>query len=268
MLRVHRLAPCLIALATAGCSLIGYDETPELDAGAPDAATPDAAEPVLDARVEDAEEREDAQADARSVEDAALADADLEETQDAASDAQAEQDAASDAGDAEVDAGLDSGVDAGDAGVDAGVDAATDAAVDGSLPPSTAVDAGPDNSEAGVPWDAGTATCAGTRALNLCWYLAPTSTSCNTFCASHGGFDTRALATVGGRMQGGSRANCRVVLNALGLSGDVTAGTRSDGRGFGCHQWQNPIASWWLANPGFSANASAAIVRPACACSR
>jgi hypothetical protein len=265
--RVAWFAPCLLGLASINCSLLGYDSpASEDDAGAPDARIDEGDDAGEDAGTElDARTVADAGADALIELDANFTDGDASEL-DGSEDASA-VDADASAPDADASA---PDADAGDAETldasDADASDASDAALDGALPPPTAVDAGTDTSEAGVSWDAGTATCSGVRALNLCWYLTPTSASCSSFCANHGGYDPRTLSAVGTAAQGGKAANCRAVISALGLSGTFQVGTRSDGRGFGCHQWQTGL--WWLSSPAFSPTASAASARVACACAR
>jgi hypothetical protein len=257
------IAPCLLGLVATGCSLLGYESPGGGDAGERDARSPsseDAGEDD-DARVEP-DGAQDAAADAEVELDAdgidgAVADAQSDANQLDASDAQASTDAAADA----------EALDASDANITDASDASSDASLlDGALPPPTPTDAGNDTSEAGVPWDAGAGTCSGVRALNLCWYLATAATSCNEFCAAHGGFDPRTSASVGTAAQGGRAANCRAVFSALGLTGTFQVGTRSDGRGFGCHQWQTGL--WWLSSPAFGPTVSSASARVACACAK
>jgi hypothetical protein len=266
VLRFKWIMLCLLGLASVGCSLLGYDGRADDDAGAPDGDTDAVDDAGEDAGLE-LDARTERDADAGLELDANLADADAETAADADAELDAsELDAGEDAHAPDADAGDAETLDASDADLpDASDASSSDAALlDGALPPPTEEDAGTDTSEAGVPWDAGSATCSGARALNLCWYLAPTSSSCTSFCSGHGGYDARTLAAVGTAAQGGRASNCRAVLSALGLSGTVQVGTRSDGRGFGCHQWQSGL--WWLSSPAFSPTVSASSARVACAC--
>ena len=184
-------------------------------------------------------------------------------------DAETEPDAsASDAPPTAVDAGepvpwLDAGhpKDAGsstpvpDAAVSGGMDASIDAG-DASVP----------TPDAGM--DAGTSvvrTCAAGQQLGgYCWFLSPVSRSCNTTCAAHGGYEA-SLDWIGTPTQGGSRERCDAVLTVLqGIDADTTAGTRSDGRGVGCHLYES--TRWWLAAPDFNPAAYYLKTRIACSC--
>jgi hypothetical protein len=114
--------------------------------------------------------------------------------------------------------------------------------------------------------DSGPASCGGTRALSLCWYLSPVDTSCDQVCSGKGGSDARAIALVGTAAQGGELAHCAQVLAALGYTGTVTPGTR-DQFGVGCHLWDND--GWWIESmPAFSTAAKTSYARIACACMR
>jgi hypothetical protein len=124
---------------------------------------------------------------------------------------------------------------------------------------SSAVDAGAD---AMLP------ACAGKRALDLCWYLGAPGASCKQACSDKGGFDTRSIAKLGSAAQGGNLRACTRVLSALGYSGNVTPGYRSDGIGLGCHIWEQRDG-WWLDTmPDFNPTASVSIASIACACLR
>ncbi|MET0340545.1 MAG: hypothetical protein ABW252_06065 [Polyangiales bacterium] len=138
--------------------------------------------------------------------------------------------------------------------------------------------AGP--ADAGVPTDAatpadagadaGTFACAGQRLLGLCWYLGAVDQSCDQACAARGGFDTRTASHVGTSSQGGSLAACMQILAALGRTGPVEEGMRSDDFGLGCHFWPNGDM-WWLTRPSFRPSAASPAgtgVRIACGCLR
>ena len=169
-------------------------------------------------------------------------------------------------GHAMPDAGADSGTQPmPDAGADSGTRAMPDAGTDSGTQPMP--DAGADL-DAGN--DAGQApACEGELLYALCWYLAPTETSCNDACASHGGFDARGTSYVGTQSQGGSLAECSQLMSALGRTGSVEEGTRSDDYGMGCHVWTDGT-NWWLNDPGplFRPTVSAPGARIVCACVR
>jgi hypothetical protein len=109
--------------------------------------------------------------------------------------------------------------------------------------------------------------CAGTRVHDLCWYLGAQGASCDQACSGKGGYDARGTALVGTAPQGGSLGACAQVLAALGYTGPVFLGLRSDGIGLGCHLWESD--GWWLeAMADLSSTASIPVVSRACACMR
>jgi hypothetical protein len=131
-------------------------------------------------------------------------------------------------------------------------------------------DAGTVQPDAGVVIaDAGTdsgvtSLCVAGRELDgYCWFLGAVGQSCETVCAAHGGF-VPSLPYLGTRMQGGALSRCDAVLTLLTQEGDTTAGYREDGRGVGCHFFDN--ARWWLISPNFNPTASHWRVRQACSC--
>jgi hypothetical protein len=107
--------------------------------------------------------------------------------------------------------------------------------------------------------------CGGTLLFGLCWYLTPTETSCNQHCADRGGYNAETASYVGTSSQGGSVDDCEDILNALGHSGGVSTGSRTDGNGYGCHIWSDDNA-WWLSSPDFDPSDSSSNVTMACAC--
>lgn len=149
-----------------------------------------------------------------------------------------------------------------DAGSDAG---ATPTDAGSTTPPPT--DAGSDaGSDAGH--DAGTtAPCDGRRLFGLCWYLGAAGASCNTECAPHGGYDTRATSYIGTESQGGSYEECDAILDLLGRSSRLGEGKRDDDYGLGCHVWTDGDL-WWLNTPQFRPSVSASGVRIVCGCIR
>jgi hypothetical protein len=98
----------------------------------------------------------------------------------------------------------------------------------------------------------------------MCWYLTAQQVSCQQHCGSHGGYDSRTASYVGSPGQGGSLANCGQLLPPLGYPAMVTEGSRSDGKGLGCHIFGT--TNWWLDNPDFSPSASIASAKIVCAC--
>lgn len=153
------------------------------------------------------------------------------------------------------------------------LDAALDAA--GEPVPNTLLGPSPDAGEArdaGVS-EAGTGdggalpeACAGTRSLDLCWYLGAVGASCVQTCARHGGYDPAMADAVGSAAQGGSVDGCDEVMAALGHAGVVLSGYRSDSFGLGCHLWGSEL--WWLSRPDFSPSSGTSPARVACACQR
>lgn len=84
-----------------------------------------------------------------------------------------------------------------------------------------------------------------------CWYMGVLDQSCQEVCASRGGVSPVTASVVGTPAQGGSRIRCQQVLSVLGYRGNVSAGTRSDGLGLGCHRRSNGRL-WWLQRPNFN----------------
>jgi len=117
---------------------------------------------------------------------------------------------------------------------------------------------------AGTGGSTGTTTCAGASRGNICWYVGPQGSSCQQVCTSHGQPATDAPAHVGTEAQGGSLAECTALIRLLGIAGTPIRGTRSDGRGLGCHIYGT--TPWWLASPNFSATASQDSSRLVCGC--
>jgi hypothetical protein len=114
--------------------------------------------------------------------------------------------------------------------------------------------------------------CDGTLLDGVCWYLGAAGESCNGVCATHGAFSPVSAAVLGTPAQGGSVDGCAAVLGALiGFSDTVREGYRDDGRGLGCHVYEDdeaPTIAWWLASPELSPEVSLEAVRVVCGCSR
>jgi hypothetical protein len=87
-------------------------------------------------------------------------------------------------------------------------------------------------------------TCGGLTMWDVCWYLGEANESCNTTCGAHGGHSDGSAGHVGSASQGGSAEDCGTLLAALGHEGDVTAGSGVDGKGLGCHRWNDGVLYW------------------------
>ena len=74
---------------------------------------------------------------------------------------------------------------------------------------------------------------------------------------------------MGTEAQGGSDEECASLLELLGISGDVSSGTRDtiDQLGLGCHVFPDSSPSnWWLSAPDFDTADSLASARIVCGC--
>jgi hypothetical protein len=100
---------------------------------------------------------------------------------------------------------------------------------------------------------------------NICWYLGDAGQSCMDVCASHGGYHADTPQYVGTAGQGGSREECDAIFDALGYTGTVNQGHRTDGLGLGCHRWSDGVL-WWLDSPNFDPNDSTGGARLVCGC--
>jgi hypothetical protein len=108
-----------------------------------------------------------------------------------------------------------------------------------------------------------TATCSGVLRAGICWYLGPQGSSCQQTCASHGQPATGAASHVGTATQGGSLAECGVILGLLGITG--TPSTSFGLEGLGCFMRANG-SLYWLSLPNFSATASTGNASLVCGC--
>jgi len=177
------------------------------------------------------------------------------------------------------DAGVTTPGDAGDTDLDdAGTTPPLDAGGPQPFDAGTPTDAGTQPTDAGTqPTDAGTqpADAGGTEpparecgsgvALgDACWYLGARGASCNQVCATHGGYLAR-VNYVGVAAEGGSLANCDMLLDLLVGPGDTEGGYRKDMNPIGCHLFEN--SRWWLgAGPPFDPQASERVSRIVCSC--
>jgi hypothetical protein len=110
-------------------------------------------------------------------------------------------------------------------------------------------------------------SCAGVTYGGICWYLGDAGLSCQQECAGHGQVDPGMTSVVGTSAQGGSLAECTTLLKLLGVSGSPQFGTRSDGRGLGCHIYLGRYP-WWLNAPNFSVTASLQGTQIVCGCTK
>jgi hypothetical protein len=99
----------------------------------------------------------------------------------------------------------------------------------------------------------------------ICWYLGSPGQSCMDVCGSHGGYADTTPQYVGVESQGGSLEECEQIFTALGYTGTVNAGYRDDGRGLGCHRWNDGVL-WWLDSPAFDPTHSMDPASVACGC--
>ena len=115
--------------------------------------------------------------------------------------------------------------------------------------------------------DGGTSTtaCSGVLHANICWYLGAQGSSCQQACASHGQPASGAASHVGTAMQGGSLAECGVILGLLGITGTPSTSFGLDG--LGCFVRANGN-SFWFSLPNFSATASQANAKLVCGCTQ
>ncbi len=78
----------------------------------------------------------------------------------------------------------------------------------------------------------GAASCAGTLVGGFCWYFGANNQSCDTVCATNGGYNNGTETFAG---SGGSGANCTAVLDALGQSQPGCTGAEArTGLAVGC----------------------------------
>jgi hypothetical protein len=115
--------------------------------------------------------------------------------------------------------------------------------------------------------DGGTSTtaCSGVLHADICWYLGPQGSSCQQACASHGQPASGAASHVGTAMQGGSLAECGVILGLLGITGTPSTSFGLDG--LGCFVRANGN-SFWFSLPNFSATASQGNAKLVCGCAQ
>ena len=137
-------------------------------------------------------------------------------------------------------------------------------ATGGKLPAATGGNTAPATGGNMAP-DSG--TCSSVAHSGVCWYLGTMGESCQMTCANHGQVVPEAARFVGTATQGGSLAECKTLLELLGVKNEPLTYTRTDGLGLGCHTSQNN-KSWWLSSPNFSATSNAAGIRVVCGCTR
>jgi hypothetical protein len=125
----------------------------------------------------------------------------------------------------------------------------------------------PTGGTAGLAGSTGTTACAGVRYSGICWYLGAQGSSCQQVCTDHGQPATNAASYIGTTTQGGSISQCKTLLGLLGINSAPVNGTRSDGRGLGCH-WFTKTTAWWLSAPNFNAASSEANSQLVCGCTQ
>ena len=117
----------------------------------------------------------------------------------------------------------------------------------------------------GVDGGTSTTACSGVLHANICWYLGAQGSSCQQACASHGQPASGAASHVGTAMQGGSLAECGVILGLLGITGTPSTSFGLDG--LGCFVRANGN-SFWFSLPNFSATASQGNAKLVCGCAQ
>lgn len=85
---------------------------------------------------------------------------------------------------------------------------------------------------AGVTISACAPTCGGKSLGGYCWYLGPTSGSCTTACASHGGVVTAGIVNYAG--SSGTDANCTAVAHLFYPTYTFSASGGSGTQPIGC----------------------------------
>ena len=110
-----------------------------------------------------------------------------------------------------------------------------------------------------------TAACSGVLRAGICWYLGPQGSSCQQACASHGQPASGAASHVGTAAQGGSLAECGVILGLLGITGTPSATFGLEG--LGCFMRSN-ASLYWVSLANFSATASTANASLVCGCTK
>ncbi len=104
--------------------------------------------------------------------------------------------------------------------------------------------------------------CSGASVGGYCWYLAANLASCDTACATHGGYDSATASYAG---SSGSDANCSAVLTALAAAGGPSTTGTSCAAGYGCNV---DIFSNWIrcTTPATGSSLLVNGLRRACAC--
>jgi hypothetical protein len=173
-------------------------------------------------------------------------------------------DAATTVTDVQVDADAATTTSDGQARLDAAT-TVTDVQVDAQAA-ETAMD-GQADADATTTGTTDTDSCMGPTRGGICWYLGPQGSSCQQVCTSHGALAPVMASHVGTTIQGGSLAECSVLLGLLGIGETPANGTRSDGLGLGCLFYQGATL-WWLSSPNFSSTASESSSRLVCGCTK
>ncbi|MBW2263321.1 MAG: hypothetical protein JRG91_15245 [Deltaproteobacteria bacterium] len=154
-----------------------------------------------------------------------------------------------------------------DTAVDTHIDQPVDAPEDSAEEPTPdiTVDIAPDAEEDTATDPTPECGTHGALMWGICWYLGSPGQDCYEVCGPHGGYHEDTPEYVGTPSQGGSIEECGAILDALGYSGTVSDGYRDDGRGLGCHRW-NDGALWWLHTPDFDPGDSMDPSQAVCGC--
>jgi hypothetical protein len=110
-------------------------------------------------------------------------------------------------------------------------------------------------------------TCSGTEVGGFCWYFGEENVSCNTVCATHGGYNDATRTYAG---SSGSPENCRRVLVALNIALDEFFETAQGGIGcFALRLTSGNFGGFWDVHPT-TADATYGVPgrRRSCACQR
>lgn len=108
--------------------------------------------------------------------------------------------------------------------------------------------------------------CDGVMVGGYCWYAGATGQSCNTVCSAHGGCNLAGTKNYIG--SGGTVAQCKVVGNALGFSGNVWNITNGHGAyyAYGCTYVPANKEITRLAVEATTCGAAQSAYRRICAC--
>jgi hypothetical protein len=133
---------------------------------------------------------------------------------------------------------------------------------------SSGLDGGIDAADSAPPEPDAAPVCTGTLVGELCWHLGELGDSCVDTCASRGGYDDRGTSIIGSDAQGGSLAQCTVILETLLGEEANTNDDNSNDAGVGCHLRGDDEDRVWLEEADFAPDESDTEARIACSCAR